>query len=109
MPMTFGRKQMRRAAKTDSNHAEIRDYLRSLGITVADTARLGGGFPDLVWSLAGITGLIEIKDKNVTPNLSSLTEMQRNFKYTWQGNYAIVNSKESAWEHVRDCVYSRPK
>ena len=39
---------MRRAAKTDGNHAEIRDGLRAIGVFVIDTHMLGDGFPDLV-------------------------------------------------------------
>jgi hypothetical protein len=38
----------RYAAKTDANHAEIRDGLRELGFSVIDTFRLGDGTPDMV-------------------------------------------------------------
>lgn len=38
----------RYAAKTDKNHAEIRDGLRKLGFSVIDTFQLGGGVPDMV-------------------------------------------------------------
>lgn len=42
---------MRRAAKTDRNHAAVRDELRALGWTVEDCASFGEGWPDLYLSL----------------------------------------------------------
>lgn len=39
---------MRRKAKVDLNHAEIRDGLRQLGFSVLDLSRVGHGCPDLL-------------------------------------------------------------
>jgi len=39
---------MRRAAKTDANHAAIRQDLRALGFDVMDCYQLGQGRPDMV-------------------------------------------------------------
>ncbi len=39
---------MRRAARTDNNHADIRDGLRDAGYEVDDTHSLGDGFADIV-------------------------------------------------------------
>ena len=39
---------MRRVARTDANHAAIREALRLAGHTVHDCSRYGGGFPDLL-------------------------------------------------------------
>ena len=60
---------MRRAARVDSNHAQIMRALRRAGWAVHDTSRLGGGFPDLVAGRDGRVVLIEVKDgaKRLTP------------------------------------------
>jgi len=34
--------------RVDGNHAEIRDTAKAAGYFVADTARMGDGFPDMV-------------------------------------------------------------
>ncbi len=39
---------MRRAARTDTNHADIRDGLRRAGYPVFDLSKVGGGYPDLM-------------------------------------------------------------
>jgi hypothetical protein len=49
-------------ARTDANHAEIRDGLRDLGYTVIDTSKFGRGFPDLlVVSRTNQIILLEVK------------------------------------------------
>lgn len=70
---------MRYAARTDRNHAEIRDALRSAGIRVIDCARMGNGFPDLCCLLRGNTIWIEIKRDDVSPSRSALTADQSKF------------------------------
>lgn len=91
---------MRRAAKVDNNHAEIRDGLRQLGFSVADTSRLGAGFPDLVcaglrWSNSQVecsiveTLLIEVKQpkKKLTPD-------EQEFFNNWQGAIMVATCIE---------------
>lgn len=39
---------MRRAARLDANHGEIKEAFAKLGFEVFDASRVGGGFPDLV-------------------------------------------------------------
>lgn len=51
---------MRRAAKVDRNHSEIVQAFRRLGYLVADTSRLGKGFPDLLVQKGGVW-LVEVK------------------------------------------------
>jgi hypothetical protein len=78
---------MRRAAKVDRNHAEIRDALRSFpGVTVRDCSHVGGGFPDLVVGFRGITMLLEIKDGAKVPSARRLTSHQRTFAEQWTGS-----------------------
>jgi hypothetical protein len=60
-----------RAARTDANHAEIREGLRQCGRRVFDTSRLGQGFPDLlVLTASGRLVLLEVKmpGKGLTPD-----------------------------------------
>lgn len=64
-------------AKTDANHAAIRDALRANGWHVEDTARLGGGFPDLVAIRHGIVEFIEIKDGRKPPSKRQLTPLEQ--------------------------------
>ena len=52
---------MRRAAKVDGNHAELREYFRELGCVVFDASGVGQGFADLVCQWGGLTMLVEIK------------------------------------------------
>lgn len=92
---------MRRvAAKVDANHAEIRDGLRQLGFSVADTARLGHGFPDLVcsgirWSNSQSecsiveTVLIEVKMPK-----KKLTDDEQEFFNNWQGAIMVATCIE---------------
>lgn len=60
---------MRRAAKTDNNHAHIRDQLRANGRAVWDCSKFGDGFPDLVVGYRGSIFLMEVKseDGQLTP------------------------------------------
>jgi Holliday junction resolvase len=64
---------MRRRARTDANHAEIREALRACGWTVIDTSRAGSGFPDLVAAKAGRIELIEVKDGSKPPSAQKAT------------------------------------
>jgi hypothetical protein len=78
---------VRRAAKVDFNHAQIRDGLRQLpGCTVKDTSNIGGGFPDLVVGYKGHTLLVEVKDGEKCPSARKLTAAQNNFVDNWTGS-----------------------
>lgn len=52
---------MRRAARTDANHGEIRDAFRQCGCLVESLAPLGRGVPDLLVSKHGRVVLVEVK------------------------------------------------
>ena len=87
---------MRRAAKTDANHAEIVAALRKIGASVHDTSAVGRGFPDLVVGLRGRNWLIECKDGAKAPSARKLTPDQIEFKATWRGHWAVAISPEDA-------------
>ena len=52
---------MRRAAKTDDNHAAIKESFTSHGCKVFDISHVGGGWPDLVVARFGRTAFVEVK------------------------------------------------
>lgn len=90
-----------RAARTDANHAEVVKALRAIGCSVADTSRVGGGFPDLVCGYRGRNYLIEVKDGKKPPSGRRLTDDQVKFVQQWRGYWACVQSVDEALEVVR--------
>lgn len=87
---------MRRAARVDANHAEIAEVFRRMGCAVADTSRLGSGFPDLAVSRHKKTVLVEIKDGRKPPSARQLTPDEIRFKREWKGAYALVECVDDA-------------
>ena len=71
--------------RRDSTHAEVRQELRDLGASVADTADLGRDFPDLVAGLGGATFLIEAKSAR-----GKLSDGQSEFARTWRRAPVVV-------------------
>lgn len=76
----------------DANHAEIAAAFRQLGYSVADTSRLGNGFPDLVVARSGRTVLVEVKDGAKPPSARKLTPDEQQFRDAWRGDYVVVES-----------------
>ena len=76
---------MRRASRVDGNHAEIVDCFKKLGCSVLSLAAVGGGVPDLLVAIDGITWLVEVKMPNGKEN-----ELQVEFAITWKGCRAVV-------------------
>lgn len=93
---------MRRAARVDANHGQIREAYRALGCSVADTFRLGDGFPDLVVAMFGITDLVEVKDGNKPPSARKLTEDEVVFHNNWNAKIWIIESVDHVLLHVED-------
>jgi Holliday junction resolvase len=83
---------LRVRARKDSNHKEIVDALRDMGISVLDTSQLGNGAPDIVIGFRGKSILIEIKDGNKPPSQRKLTKDEGIFQSTWKGEYVVVKS-----------------
>ena len=71
---------MRQAARTDDNHAEIREALRKVGCSVLDLSRVGGGCPDLLVWRWGTFYLMEVKDGTKPPSARKLTPAQVRFR-----------------------------
>lgn len=68
-----------RARRTDGNHSEVMAEFRKLGCEVADTSRLGGGYPDLTVSLGRALCLVEVKDGSRCPSEQKLTADEAKF------------------------------
>lgn len=80
-----------RAARIDSNHAEIVSALRKMGCSVQSLARLGKGCPDLLIGYQGRNVVLEVKaDKGM------LRAVQAVWRSNWRGHVAIVRSVEEA-------------
>ncbi len=99
-------------AKVDANQAAIRDVLRRAGRSVASTASIGNGFPDLAIGYAGqccphdCTGplhlrnkvglLIEVKDGELAPSRQRLTPDEAAFHAQWRGPLVVVKTMADA-------------
>ncbi len=93
---------MRRRGRVDENHAAIVSLLRSFGCSVISTAGVGDGFPDVVVGFHGVTHLIEIKDGEKSPSRRRLTDDEKEWHATWQGDpVCIVETLRGAEELVR--------
>lgn len=71
--------------RRDSTHAEIRDTLRAMGASVADTGDAGRSFPDLVVGMCGATFLVEAKAAK-----GKLSDGQSDFAQAWRGSSVVV-------------------
>lgn len=87
---------MWRAAKRDGNHGDIVRALRAVGCSVADTAALGAGFPDMVVGTRRRTLLMEVKDGSLPPSAQALTPAQKKFHAQWRGEIVVVSSVKEA-------------
>lgn len=68
-----------RAARVDTNHAAIVEALRSAGWEVISTARMGGGFPDLlIYNRRSGYWLVEVKTRTGKVNREQ-AEFHRRF------------------------------
>ena len=85
------------ASRVDNNHKEIVDALKKAGASIIDTAKLGGGLPDLIVGFAGQTFLVEVKNLKTQYGRSGLNENQRKWLKDWTGGpFAMVTDIESA-------------
>lgn len=82
---------MRRAARTDQNHADIVKALRRCGYLVHDTSSAGSGFPDLVVGTPwGSIVLVEVKDGDRPPSERKLKPKQVKFHQMWAARHPVM-------------------
>lgn len=96
---------MRRAARTDANHAQIVATARKCGCTVLDLSGVAGGCPDLLLGISTPSGrknlLVEIKDSAKPPSARKLTPDQVKFHGAWKGPIAVVESTDELIALIR--------
>jgi hypothetical protein len=85
-----------RAARVDTNHAEIVNALRQRGATVQSLAKIGKGAPDLLVGYLGKNFLMEVKDRGTQYGKKGLNANQRRWFETWRGRVYEVASIEDA-------------
>lgn len=86
---------MRRAARTDQNHAAIVRALKAAGCSVWDTSALGHGAPDLVVGRGRATFLLEVKRPpgprgGTSDDGQHQSEIQRLWALLWRGSQVCV-------------------
>ncbi|MFA4990576.1 MAG: hypothetical protein WC579_01530 [Candidatus Paceibacterota bacterium] len=82
--------------KTDGNHKYIMNYLKQFGISVADTSKIGFGFPDIVCGYQGKNYLFEIK----ISEKSKLNQNEEKFLASWRGQYHVITTPQEALEII---------
>lgn len=87
---------MRRAAKTDRNHAEVMAALRSAGAEVTSLHAVGQGVPDLLASYRGQWYLLEVKDGKKAPSDRVLTPDQKKWIQKQHAEVHVVEAVEDA-------------
>ena len=92
---------MRHRARTDANHALVREAFHKLGCEVLDLSNVGGGCPDMLVFVrtgrrAGSLHLIEVKDGSKSPSHRQLTPAQAEFHKIWPVH--VVDSLEQVLE-----------
>jgi hypothetical protein len=92
--------RMRKYARQDTNHSDIRSAFERLGCSVVDLSPLGNGCPDLLIGLGGLCIVVEIKDGSKPPSARKLTKDEERFRMNWTGSYKIVENLEGVTETV---------
>ena len=87
---------MRRAARTDDNHAAVMRCLRKAGAEVTDLSKVGQGCPDLLVSHAGKWYLVEVKDGQKAPSQRKLTPAQHEWHKKQMAHVCVVENEHDA-------------
>ena len=89
-------------AHRDANHTEIVNALQGIGCVVQDLSGVGGGCPDIMWSLSGNMGLMEIKSDK-----GKLRDDQVGWHERWKGRVAVVRSPDAAIAEILSAQQAR--
>ncbi len=90
----------RRAAMIDANQPEIVDAFRKLGCSVLIISQLKNCC-DAFIAKGGVTVAVEIKDGTLPPSKRKLTDGEREFRESWRGHYAVVESIDDVTNLVK--------
>lgn len=83
--------------KKDSNHDDLVNELRILGISVTELHKHGAGVPDIICGYAGINVFAEIKNPS---HLNGLTPAQRTWHKEWLGQVKVVYHPQEVVEEI---------
>ena len=67
------------AKRRDANHRDVIRAFEAYGWTVADTADLGDGFPDVLIAKGGVMRQVEIKDGSKPLSARKLTPAEQRY------------------------------
>jgi hypothetical protein len=82
---------MRYANRRDTTHSDIKKGLVKAGFSVADTSRVGDGFPDLIIGKFGVDAKVECKTpRGRKTALERLGAEQREKASEWKGSTIIA-------------------
>ena len=83
--------------KPDANHAQVKQWYRDLGCSVADCKDVGLGVPDLFVGCVGRTDPVEVKTED-----GKLLPSQEVFIAGWRGSaVVVVRTMEDCIAHVQ--------
>jgi hypothetical protein len=89
---------VRRAARTDSNHAAVVKALRAAGCLVQSLAAVGDGVPDLLVAspFTRALHLLEVKDGAKSASRRKLTPDEERFVKEWGAHVSVVLNVDDA-------------
>lgn len=80
---------MRRAARKDGNHAELRDLWRRMGGSWLDVVPEVKGAPDALLGFRGVDQLAEVKDPEGDATARKLRPAQVEWHRQWRGRPVV--------------------
>lgn len=86
---------MRRAARKDDNHGDIKGVFESLHCSVIDVSGTPCGY-DLIVGYGTVAMPVEVKDGAKVPSARKLTENEARAHMHWKGPQAIVTCVDEA-------------
>jgi hypothetical protein len=86
---------VRRAGRTDGNHADVVRELTKAGVLVRSMAGVGDGFPDLLCAFRGVLVLLEVKDGSLPPSERKVTAKETEFLAAWPSSYVVTSPEEA--------------
>jgi hypothetical protein len=100
---------MNYAKRTDDNHREVIDAFRKAmpDATLFDASGAGKGFGDVVVGWKKQNFIFEIKDPAKCPSARSLTDAQKEFHLTWQGQIKVVHTAADMCAEIARAEFGR--
>jgi hypothetical protein len=86
---------MKRDARQDRNHNEVKDYFEDYGCSVLNIFQLKN-CADIIVAKNNITCIVEIKDGLKCPSQRKLSDGEIKFRDSWLGEWRLVETLEDA-------------